>query len=92
MNWYMKIKEKGSAYGQYSSQAKAFVINVIGEEDQATGIRTLYPVEKQVKEVYDLSGRRLNAPKRGQVNPKPFTPSSSVEISNGTNKLFHTLG
>ena len=46
MNWYMKIKEKGSAYGQYSSQAKAFIINVIGEEDQSTGIRTLYPVEK----------------------------------------------
>ena len=68
MNWYMKIKEKGSAYGQYSSQAKAFIINVIGEEDQTTGIRTLYPVEKQVKEVYDLSGRRIDAPKKGQVH------------------------
>ncbi len=68
MNWYMKIEEKGAAYGQYSSQAKAFVINVIGEEDQTTGIRTLYPAEKQVKEVYDLSGRRLNAPQKGQIN------------------------
>ena len=29
MNWYMKIEEKGAAYGQYSSQAKAFIINVI---------------------------------------------------------------
>ena len=68
MNWYMKIKEKGSAYGQYSSQAKAFVINVIGEEDQTTGIRTLYPAEKQVKEVYDLGGYLLNAPKKGHIN------------------------
>ena len=68
MNWYMKIEEKGAAYGQYSFQAKTIIINVIGEEDQTTGIRTLYPAESQVKEVYDLSGRRLDAPRKGQVN------------------------
>ena len=70
MNWYMKITDKGAVYDELSSpsQAKAFIINVIGEEDQTTGIRTLYPAEKQIKEVYDLSGRRLDAPKRGQVN------------------------
>ena len=68
MNWYMKIEEKGAAYGQYSSQAKVLIINMIGEEDQTTGIRTLYPAEKQVKEVYDLGGYLLNAPKKGHIN------------------------
>ena len=68
MNWYLEIEQKGAAYGQFVSSVKSIIINVIGEEDQTTGIRTLYPVEKQVKEVYDLSGHRLDAPKKGQVN------------------------
>ena len=68
MNWYMEITDKGAVYDEAVSLVKTIIINVIGEEDETTGIRTLCPVEKQVKEVYDLSGRRLNAPKRGQVN------------------------
>ena len=68
MNWYMEITDKGAVYDEAVSLVKTIIINVIGEEDETTGIRTLYPVEKQVKEVYDLSGRRLDAPKRGQVN------------------------
>ena len=68
MNWYMKITDKGAVYDEAVSLAKTIIINVIGGEDETTGIRTLYPVEKQVKEVYDLSGRRLDAPRKGQVN------------------------
>ena len=68
MNWYLDIGQKGSVYGQMTSLTKTIIINVIGEEDQTTGIRTIYPVEKQVMEVYDLSGRRLDAPNEGQVN------------------------
>ena len=61
---------KGDVYDDLStpSLAKSIIINVIGEEDETTGIRTLYPAEKQVKEVYDLSGRRLDAPRKGQIN------------------------
>lgn len=70
MNWYMKVTPKGDVFDDLStsSQSKAFIINVIGEEDETTGIRTLYTAEKQVKEVYDLSGRRINSPKKGQIN------------------------
>lgn len=70
MNWYMKVTPKGDVFDDLStsSQSKAFIINVIGEEDEITGIRTLYTAEKQVKEVYDLSGRRINSPKKGQIN------------------------
>ncbi|MCQ2075623.1 MAG: leucine-rich repeat domain-containing protein [Bacteroidaceae bacterium] len=70
LDWYLKVTPKGDVYDDLStpSLAKSIIINVIGEEDETTGIRTLYPTEKQVKEVYDLSGRRLNAPKKGQIN------------------------
>ena len=70
LDWYLKVTPKGDVYDDLSttSLAKSIIINVIGEEDETTGIRTLYPAEKQVKEVYDLSGRRLDAPKKGQVN------------------------
>ena len=70
LDWYLKVTPKGDVYDDLStpSLAKSIIINVIGEEDETTGIRTLYPVKKQVKEVYDLTGRKLSAPKSGQVN------------------------
>lgn len=70
LDWYLKVTPKGDVYDDLStpSLAKSIIINVIGEEDETTGIRTLYPVKKQVTEVYDLTGRKLSAPKSGQVN------------------------
>lgn len=62
IDWYMTIEEKPSLYDAPPASAPATIdIQVIGEEDQATGIRTIYdqPVFGGTfkASVFDLNGR-----------------------------------
>lgn len=72
--WYMQEVSKESVYEELSpAMARAFSIRVIGEENMTTGIRTIYPEDKQKEEripegIFDLSGRKLSAPLSGKVN------------------------
>ena len=62
IDWYMTVEEKPSLYDASSASASGTIdIQVIGEEDQATGIRTIYdqPVHGGTfkASVSDLNGR-----------------------------------
>ena len=68
MRWRMTITQKsGSPYDAAASTPNSISIRVIGEEDVATGIRTLYPAERQTVEqgAFDVLGRRVAAPTEG---------------------------
>ena len=67
LRWKMTITDKGSAFDELpASSVNTIYISVVGEEDELTGIRTIYPVEnRSMEKVYDLGGRRLNHPKQG---------------------------
>lgn len=73
--WYIKEVFKENPYDDAPAPAlsPAFVIRVIGEEDDVTGIRTIYDEDKQTEElmpegIYDMRGHRLSAPQHGKVN------------------------
>lgn len=72
--WYMKEVGKENVYEELSpAMSRAFAIRVIGEEDETTGIRTIYPEDGQKEErlpegIFDLNGRKLSAPQSGQIN------------------------
>lgn len=72
--WYMKEANKDNVYEELSpAMARAFSIRVIGEEDETTGIRTIYPEDEQTEEllpkgIFDLNGRKLSAPQSGKIN------------------------
>ena len=74
LRWYCQIEQKPSFIGEEITPAlaRAIYIKVIGEEDQVTGIRTLYNEADQILEradgIFDLNGRELSAPQRGKVN------------------------
>lgn len=68
--WYMREVHKDNLYAEDSAPASArvLVIQVVGEEDETTGIRRMYDDDALRYDddiVYDLSGRRLVAPHRG---------------------------
>lgn len=68
LRWRMTITQKpGAPYDAVAAGARAISIRVIGEENQTTGIRTIYPIEQQTveKAVFDLLGRQLTTPQRG---------------------------
>lgn len=72
--WYMKEVAKENVYEELSpAMARAISIRVIGEEDETTGIRTIYPEDEQKEEllpegIFDLNGRKLSAPQPGKIN------------------------
>lgn len=72
--WYMKEVSKDNVYEEIlPAMARTISILVIGEEDEPTGIRTIYTEDKQTEEllpdgIFDLSGRRLSAPQSGKIN------------------------
>lgn len=74
LRWYCQIEQKPSFIGEETSPAlaRAIYISVIGEEDQMTGIRTLYNEADQTLEradgIFDLSGHKLSAPQHGKIN------------------------
>lgn len=74
LRWYCQIEQKPSFIGEETSPAlaRSIYIRVIGEEDQVTGIRTLYNEADQTLEqadgIFDISGRKLSVPQRGKVN------------------------
>lgn len=75
LRWYCQIEQKPSFIGEETTApalARAIYIRVIGEENQTTGIRTLYDEADQTEEradgIFDLSGRKLTVPQHGQIN------------------------
>lgn len=74
LRWYCQIEQKPSFIREETSPAlaRAIYIKVIGEEDQVTGIRTLYNEAGQTLEradgIFDLSGRKLLEPQHGKIN------------------------
>ena len=60
VDWYMQISEKESPFDAYTPVAATskVVITLIGEEDEATGIRTIYDEHspKRVSEEFTLQG------------------------------------
>ncbi|MBQ0021045.1 MAG: hypothetical protein KBT39_11070 [Bacteroidales bacterium] len=75
LRWYCQIEQKPSFIGEETSApalARAIYIKVIGEEDQVTGIRTLYDEADKTLEradgIFDLSGRKFSAPQHGKIN------------------------
>ena len=70
MDWYMKITPKKPQYGSSPMLAKVedIDISIIGEENQTTGIRTLYnePIYGgKLNGTFNMNGQRLNAPQTG---------------------------
>lgn len=76
IDWYMKITDKDLPYDNIAAASKASTIriNVIGEEDQTTGIRTIYDTPEDggtiqfgsdAQVIYDLSGKKLTTPRKG---------------------------
>lgn len=75
LRWYCAITEKPSVYGEEVAPAlmsKSILIHVLGEEDQTTGIRTIYSSDRQSWEnadiIFNIDGKRLSVPQRGKVN------------------------
>lgn len=70
--WYMKEVAKTNIYADDLApvEARSFVIRVIGEEDEETGIRRFYDNADVNDEeyIFDLSGRKLPQPHRGTIN------------------------
>lgn len=72
--WYMKEVGKDNVYEELSpAMSRAISIRLIGEEDEPTGIRTIYPEEEQKEErlpegIFDLNGHELSAPQHGKIN------------------------
>lgn len=70
LRWYMTATPKDPLYdGASASHAKTMSIRVIGEEDESTGIRTLYADSEQKQEstdgIFTLDGARHAAPQKG---------------------------
>lgn len=69
MRWYVRETAKDSPYAEdvTHGEDRQLVIRVIGEDDDPTGIRTLYshPSEEVLDGIYDLQGRRQNNLKHG---------------------------
>ncbi|MDO5446840.1 MAG: C10 family peptidase [Prevotellaceae bacterium] len=79
LDWYMKKTEKELPFdiGDSSSKDEIIELSIIGEEDQTTGIRTIYsePVKEQMAhDIYDLGGRKLNQTRPGVniINGKKY--------------------
>ncbi len=75
LRWYCAVTEKPSVYGEEimpTLMSKSIQIHVLGEEDQTTGIRTIYPSDHQSWEnadiIFNIDGKRLSVPQRGKVN------------------------
>lgn len=72
--WYAKETAKENPYDELPpAPLYKISISVIGEEDEPTGIRTLYATDEQTEEpfcegIYDLNGRRLSVPQPGMIN------------------------
>lgn len=67
LDWYLTITPKGTIFDELPAEVKSIGIRVVGEEDDVTGIVTRYADNKVREEIYDLSGRRINAPAKGQL-------------------------
>ena len=72
VDWYMQITKKESPFDTYTpaSVASKVVITIVGEEDEATGIKTLYEKEspKRTSEVvYNLRGESVSNGYKGIV-------------------------
>ncbi len=66
--WAIK-QTNGQIIADEANNVKALQILVIGEEDQETGIRTIYPASQQksynANGIFDLNGRKLDAARKG---------------------------
>lgn len=69
--WYMKIESRSPMYN-VSNAAKAITINVVGEENEVTGIEE-FGMDDNKLPVYDINGRKVN-----ENNLKP-----GIYIKNG---------
>ena len=56
--WYMKIEARSPMYN-VSNAAKAITINVVGEENEVTGIKEL-SIANDKSPIYDMNGRMVN--------------------------------
>lgn len=66
--WAIK-QTNGQIIADEANNVKALQILVIGEEDQETGIRTIYPANEQktynANGIFDLNGRKLDVARKG---------------------------
>ena len=56
--WYMKVESRNPSYN-VSNAAKTITINVIGDEEDTTGITNTQQLSPNTQ-IYDLNGRRVN--------------------------------
>lgn len=68
--WYMEVEGRENPYIETpAAMVREFSLQLVGEENLETGIRTIYPQSQQktvsANGIFDLSGRKMNTTQKG---------------------------